>query len=566
MASTQIQAFLGVEGTVQEVLADAWEKHAKRIQKELKALIKEGKFQEAHRVADQISFEEAVESLRDRLIELGISAMLLGADRISSARESKLMRQPEIPEVLTNSVNMMIKGLVEQGSEKVRRQAHIVIDIQEEKFRAVEKADLDTLLKADVSKLSLAAAMNAAVNGTGKGLVDVAGNLTTSRLVSYGFLAEAVDRGVAVYQVSEVLDSRTCPVCQFMHGKEFRVDRAIARLDNLLRMTNPDDLKAAAPFPKQTKAAINELYNTPVDDLQARGLDLPPYHPGCRGQPVRRGTVTEVASLPPTLSVEEVPVALAPVQVPGSRIPQQVVEVFDDVADKGAAKVYSYHENGKRFFVKQTDPQFIDREVAVSRFAKEVDLDEAVPETFRVKAKIGERQFDAVATPFLHDATSLDKLDFFKVQAAFETADDSIKNRLLTFNYLAGVNDRSLSNYMWNGKAKQLISIDHELALNPMTLPLKNDELARQGFTKVVNETPKILGQDLEYVLDKSELRKVLKKKKPLLKIIEEELGELVAEKVAPAIERRAKGLEDLLEKPEVTLGDFLDLSDSFSN
>jgi hypothetical protein len=52
------------------------------------------------------------------------------------------------------------------------------------------------------------------VLGTGKGLIHVAGNLSTSRLVSYGFLAQAKELLIDTYQVSDVLDRRICPLCR----------------------------------------------------------------------------------------------------------------------------------------------------------------------------------------------------------------------------------------------------------------------------------------------------------------------------------------------------------------
>jgi hypothetical protein len=54
--------------------------------------------------------------------------------------------------------------------------------------------------------------LNGIVFGTGTGLIDVAGNLVTSRLVSYGFLAQATEVGADTYQVTEMLDERICPV------------------------------------------------------------------------------------------------------------------------------------------------------------------------------------------------------------------------------------------------------------------------------------------------------------------------------------------------------------------
>ena len=67
---------------------------------------------------------------------------------------------------------------------------------------------------------------DAVVNG-GKVAADLGAQLTTSRLVSLGFLSEAQKLGVSKYQVDEVLDDRTCPVCEYMNGKTFDVDAPV---------------------------------------------------------------------------------------------------------------------------------------------------------------------------------------------------------------------------------------------------------------------------------------------------------------------------------------------------
>jgi hypothetical protein len=84
------------------------------------------------------------------------------------------------------------------------------------------------------------------------------GNLSTSRLVSYGFLAQAKELLIDTYQVSEVLDRRICPVCATLHGKEFQVVRERARLEQLLQQ-DPDALKTAAPWPRQDPESVKRL-------------------------------------------------------------------------------------------------------------------------------------------------------------------------------------------------------------------------------------------------------------------------------------------------------------------
>ena len=92
---------------------------------------------------------------------------------------------------------------------------------------------------------------DAVVNG-GKVAADLGAQLTTSRLVSLGFLSEAQKLGVSKYQVDEVLDDRTCPVCEYMNGKTFDVDASSAGIVQQLSAADPQDLKDLAPWPGQS--------------------------------------------------------------------------------------------------------------------------------------------------------------------------------------------------------------------------------------------------------------------------------------------------------------------------
>ncbi len=148
--------------------------------------------------------------------------------------------------------------------------------------------------KTDYS--GMAGQLNDAVLGTGRAMVDIAANLFTSRLVSYGFLSQAQNDGIDEYQVSAILDQHTCPVCQYMNGKTFQVGAALGRLDQVLRIQDPNELKQAAPWLKQDHDSLHQLHGQDAEDLQAAGFDTPPYHPVCRCILVPAGSVTETVA------------------------------------------------------------------------------------------------------------------------------------------------------------------------------------------------------------------------------------------------------------------------------
>ena len=91
--------------------------------------------------------------------------------------------------------------------------------------KGFDPADLEEeVLKAE---FDLAAALNDAVDKGGKVAINLGATLTTSRLVTLGFLSQAKESGRKTYQVDEVLDDRTCPVCMEMNGTHVRRRPAI---------------------------------------------------------------------------------------------------------------------------------------------------------------------------------------------------------------------------------------------------------------------------------------------------------------------------------------------------
>ena len=150
------------------------------------------------------------------------------------------------------------------------------------------------LRKASAKReLSLAEKLNDAVARGGRVAIDIGANLTTSRLVSLGFLAEAQKSGVERYKVNEVLDSKTCPVCRYMHGKTFKVDNEYSRMLQSLQTSDPQDLRSLSPWPGQSKGDMQDLYDMSLGEMQGEGYGSPPYHPGCRGILMLEGNVEE---------------------------------------------------------------------------------------------------------------------------------------------------------------------------------------------------------------------------------------------------------------------------------
>lgn len=273
----KLRALISLEHTLAKELSDRWEAPAKSLMAELKSAILSGDEASARRIADGASMKPVADAIGGKLHFLGASALVFGASQLVKPKDTIFTSQSELPMVVDTAIEGVKTSLINNSSGVVRDACHSVID----SAMSILKSDAARRTKA--ADEDLADALNAAVMGTGKGMIDVGANLTTSRLVSYGFLSQAQHMDITEYEVSEVLDERTCPVCQIMHGQRFKVERAMSRLESTLMLTDPNDLRYAAPWPKQDKRSVYDLYNMDADSLQGLGFDAPPYHPMCRG-------------------------------------------------------------------------------------------------------------------------------------------------------------------------------------------------------------------------------------------------------------------------------------------
>ncbi|MGB0685655.1 MAG: hypothetical protein ACPGQD_05655, partial [Planctomycetota bacterium] len=106
---------------------------------------------------------------------------------------------------------------------------------------------------------------------------DVVASSAIVRARSFGAVAGMVDAGVATYRYVSVLDERTSDVCRHLHGKVWTVEQAVGQAMRVMVADGPEDMKAAAPWPRY--ADVAELDE---DGLAAMGVILPPVHGRCR--------------------------------------------------------------------------------------------------------------------------------------------------------------------------------------------------------------------------------------------------------------------------------------------
>lgn len=311
-----IKAFIALEKTLAAVLVSEWEKHGGKAVEDLHAALSAKDFQKAHDIANAFTLTNIVEKHRNRIEELVVSSLLFGASNVVPLKHTMYVgKQHPVPQVLDGVIDQLTMAIEEDASDLIRQQMLALINVEEHGHKTTlmepvaktdnpfhELFDKVIQLRKDDS-IDIAQALNAMVMGTGKGLMNIGANLTTSRAVSYGFLSQAVDSGVDTYQVTEILDDKICPVCKFMHGKMFSVSHEIGRVEQALLTQDPQDLKSIAPWPKQSKAGLADLFGMSNEDLQAAGYGSPPYHPGCRGVLVKVGNADEIMPSMPALPV-----------------------------------------------------------------------------------------------------------------------------------------------------------------------------------------------------------------------------------------------------------------------
>jgi hypothetical protein len=298
MARPKAEAFLAIEDSISRPLKAKLSKHLTTLVKRAITLAVEKKYEEAEVFVNSFRLSKVLEGESKRLKMAGMSAVLLGASRYGEAKKTEVAKRKTTPELLPAAQKQFGSTMVAMD-ETFRNQLQTALRASYELFDKHAEVSKTDLVKADarylgieldLTKLSkdqlVSRIVNTMTNGgrkSGDALIDIASSLYTSRMSSYGFLIESRFRKSAVYRVNEQLDNRTCPVCKRMHGKTFRVDQAYTRLSSLLKVTDPDELRAQAPWPKQDKESIRSIDKMTREELVEKGWDTPPYHPLCRG-------------------------------------------------------------------------------------------------------------------------------------------------------------------------------------------------------------------------------------------------------------------------------------------
>ncbi len=288
-------SFLTIERSLATVLFQLWKREqGDPALRDIQKALADDDFMFALRTAERITFAGTVDSQLPTIETMTLSAVMFGQSLFTNGviADTLIAKGAPIPMQAT----IAARGLAEmlnQAGVRVRRETEKAIEATRGKVNTV------AVFKAEGDEEAAAAAVGVVLMAGAKKEIDWASNLTTSRLVTFGALTQAESQGVQKFQISEVMDRATCPVCQGMHGKEFFLSSALEQVDRSL-LSSPGQLRAANPFPIQTQAHIMAMSTMSPMQLQEQGWSVPPYHPRCRGMSVPLGTVpaSEVTGFP----------------------------------------------------------------------------------------------------------------------------------------------------------------------------------------------------------------------------------------------------------------------------
>ncbi len=287
------EAFLDLEASLIGEIRPQWVKVEKRISAGIITGVKAHDLSAVQDVVDSIDTSKLYKGRIRKINLLLKTGLLFGASRITgTAQGLHILDDPDVMEMVDIAEDQFITQ-IDQLHLPIKKNLMAFAGRMHDRL-LWEEQNGDTYntgtIKSenmDVEKafvpINLSNVVGAQVASAGRNTVNVASSLQMSRMAGFGFLSEASARGITTYKINEQLDMRTCPVCRRMHGKEFKVPDGLNKLNRQIRVTDPEDLKAMAPWPKQDKESLAEMDKMGPEQLRSLGFDTPPFHPMCRG-------------------------------------------------------------------------------------------------------------------------------------------------------------------------------------------------------------------------------------------------------------------------------------------
>ena len=242
-----------------------WETHRKNIN----AAIRDDDYEKARIFVSEMGTDSMVESVNPYMDVTAVAAFLLGADRVIDAGDS--FAKQAIRD------NAETKRLIKTHKAEIKR---VIKErfTNDTKVRLLEQID-NVSVDFDSGYLRL---LDDVVKGSVTAAAVTGASLYVSKLNSYGFLTEASLRQITTYTINEVMDKKTCPVCEAMHGTEYTVSVGLETMEQVLGSSG-HGITAITPYPRTDAASVSALQAMTSQARQSAGFLLPPFHPLCRG-------------------------------------------------------------------------------------------------------------------------------------------------------------------------------------------------------------------------------------------------------------------------------------------
>lgn len=281
--TVKTEAFLALEKSLVSNLAKKSKPYITRVATLVGTHLNKSEYTKAYAAIDELDASTIIDKQSGFIKYIAVQAVLYGARDFSPAKETKVFEEgmPELIDLAVASSTFNIGRTLTKRLQYIMR-------------RLVEVAENESL----VFKSDKVRAFVSTVLKSGGLALDIGSSLHTSRLATWGFLQEATLIGHATFRVSEILDTHICPVCRIMDGRVFSVSTSIGRVERLLTITDPNELKSISPFPPQSAAAIKRFRSMSDQELIDAGWETPPYHPLCRGILRKSNETVDTITLP----------------------------------------------------------------------------------------------------------------------------------------------------------------------------------------------------------------------------------------------------------------------------
>ena len=262
-------------------MADSYEKKVAKFIQSIATALAKNDYDKAREILDnKVNLAGVFWNHRKRMRMIGEAAMRFGGTRLVDVED--LQMDPTKDAFVSKSMKALKQGIDATDRLIVRHG-----------LKQIDKLEADRISTKNEKTREFVSFMNAGAGNAGKNNVKLVSSLHTSRLAQYGYTVEARLIGVDYYGINAVVDGRTSDICLALNGKVFPVEYAVEFTERMLALSDPEELKAANPWP--TGAQNLELLKTmSTAQLMEANWACPPFHPYCRTFIDKAGSTVQV--------------------------------------------------------------------------------------------------------------------------------------------------------------------------------------------------------------------------------------------------------------------------------